>query len=1107
MSSDGDSAEGTGALGAVSSGLDALSDALGSGEDTQEAREGVDDASEAVRGATELVGAAQNVMGIADGLAASDAGGTLSSLGGLSGDTAGLTDAVAQIVPAGEARDALRTAGQVARGVQSAAQALGGLLDTAEHLGSLFGPRARAVTYHFEHEAFPDHDWRVEHVHVEEALNEPYRATIRVATDDSEVDLADLLGRGCLLVIERSPVAHRFPGIVLRVDEGSQRANELATRATVELVPALALLDLRTNTRIFQDETVPDILESVLRDGVRPYRREIRTELDARYLRREYCVQYQETDLAFVHRLMEEEGISYSFENDDGREVLLLRDSNRVRGEVETLDGNPVPYLPNELEVSASEPIHAFHPIRRLVPTSTTARDVDWTRQGSMRLEAHHAGDDRGPPWEVYEHGRSLTITDYSQAVQKYQANDASQQAQVRQELHGRDALSASGLGRVIGFGAGLTFEMSGHPNLGADGTYLLTRVIHESTPREGGQNQNDPYHNQFTCIPADTPFRPDRVTPKPRIPSTQTAVVVGPGSEEIHTDEHGRVKVQFHWDRQGTSDDRSSCWIRVQQPWAGSGWGFSFIPRVGMEVVVSFLDGDPDRPLVVGSVYNGTNRPPYTLPDEKTKSTIKTSSSPHSGGSNELRFDDKAGHEEIYVHAERDYNELIEHNHSTRVKANQSNSVGGNQGEAIGRNQTISVEKDQSLHVKGERTTKVERNETVHVTQNRTRYVGGTENVTIDQHRHMKLTKGNWSLTTAQGTQHFSSKGEFSVTQNEENKLILASGAALKSPKTTTVEGGNAVRIGSDTQVVIEVGASSITVTPGAIVLSSPIISIAGIGPVQITPMVLTPTVINAGGPARGSAGATLGDHASGASDAGPSDVPAEERRAREHARLARAVYDDEPSRNPPPGWEVVEVSQDDESGYRSVLYRSTDDPSRFVLAYRGTDPESGRDWATDGAQGAGAQTRQYDLSTQAADRAQRIAQENGGTLELTGHSLGGGLAGLNGMRTGAPTTTFNAAGVHDNARRQYGVLGGPEDNITNYSTPYDPVTQGQERFGMPTAPGNQRTVVPRDEDGEPTSNFNPIGQHSMENVERGLEHGRTGPRERRQWDYRTVT
>jgi type VI secretion system secreted protein VgrG len=241
---------------------------------------------------------------------------------------------------------------------------------------------------------------------------------------------------------------------------------------------------------------------------------------------------------------------------------------------------------------------------------------------------------------------------------------------------------------------------------------YVVTRVEHEGVaPEELLQGTHDDprvtdrYKNRFQCVPVETPWRPSRNAPRPVIAGLQTALVVGPAGEEIYTDEHGRIRVQFHWDRHGRRDAHSTCWIRViQGPWSGAGWGFQFIPRVGMEVAVSFLDGDPDRPVVTGALYNGQNRVPHALPAEKTRSAIRTQSSPNSQGYNELRFEDRAGAEEVYVHAQRDLVEEVLHCHSTRVGATQQNVVLASQVERVGHDVDVVVGRDQRLHVEGRR-------------------------------------------------------------------------------------------------------------------------------------------------------------------------------------------------------------------------------------------------------------------------------------------------------------------------------------------------------------------------------------------------------------------
>lgn len=584
---------------------------------------------------------------------------------------------------------------------------------------------AQIVRYRFESAAFPGEDLPVDHVWMVEALNEPYHLRVDVAHRGEDADLRAHLGQSCTLQIARDDGPSRqVHGIVRRITEGDLADGHPI--AQLEVVPALFYLSLRRNSRIFQNESVPRILETVLGEGLRVYGREVSLQLEGRYPTREYCVQYQETDLDFVHRLMEEEGISYAFDHAADVEVMVLRDRNGAFSELPS--GSLVEYHPHNLEVRGAEPIVSFIRAHRARTTSVVVRDWDWTRGRDMVLEAESRG--RGPDErdrESYEHGRgrSLTISSYDQGVRRYQAEDGTAQSATRREQHGWDAVVATAVSRVVSAAPGLTFELGGHPTVGLDGSYLITRVEHGSRGRSdlietGGSG--DPYCNRFECIPVATPYRPIRRTPKPSIASIQTAVVTGPPGEEIHVDEHGRIRIQFHWDRDGKNDDHSSCWVRVQQPWAGPGWGFWWVPRIGMEVVVHFVDGDPDRPLVTASVYNGANPTPYTLPDDKTKSTIKSETSLGGGGFNELRFEDKAGQEEIFTHAQMDYNEVIQNDHTTLVHHDQRNTVDNDQTQTIGANQTEVVHHDQRMTIDANRTVTVHGNfdETVDGTETR---------------------------------------------------------------------------------------------------------------------------------------------------------------------------------------------------------------------------------------------------------------------------------------------------------------------------------------------------------------------------------------------------
>ncbi|NJK32659.1 MAG: type VI secretion system tip protein VgrG, partial [Deltaproteobacteria bacterium] len=365
----------------------------------------------------------------------------------------------------------------------------------------------------------------------------------------------------------------------------------------------------------------------------------------------------------------------------------------------------------------------------KLRPTVARTLVFDWLApaetQDAENAEVTDFGSPNGaeltPEREDYVHEEPSTLFGYRSEGLDFAAVE--NQVALRRKLHERDAVRYVGVGTATGLGCGVKFELLDHPSPEFDRQYFVIAVEHaagdyaSSVPGEA-------YTNRFECLPVEVEWRPDRQTKRPRIASVQTATVVGPAGEEIHTDEHGRIKVQFHWDRAKLYDEQASCFIRVVQPWAGNGWGFVFLPRIGMEVVVTFVDGDPDRPIVTGCLYNGDHTPPYPLPDDKTKSTIKSESSPGGGGFNELRFEDAAGSEEIYIHAQKDFNEVVLNDHNTTVGNNQTNNVDVDQTQTVHGNQSETVDGNQDMTVGG--------NRTVHVVGNFDETIDGSETRTV---------------------------------------------------------------------------------------------------------------------------------------------------------------------------------------------------------------------------------------------------------------------------------------------------------------------------------------------------------------------------------------
>ncbi len=642
------------------------------------------------------------------------------------------------------------------------------------------------VTFSFESEGSSGVQWKVVSGVFTEKLSAPYSLWLQLETEETFAEPIQMLGKSCTLVADRGKVLRQVTGIVIEVQEGSTHPELLTTNITV--VPALEVLRHRVNTKIFQDMTVPEILEEVLAEALGSYDRSVELRLNRTYPTCEYRTQYDESDLAFCTRLMEEEGIAYFFEFDGAAEKLILSDTNKNFIDIEChqtdLASNTLLFSQYEGGVGEHEYVSSFQVVSQLRPTKVVTRHFDWTRP-SEAVEADSTAFDEGgggalngatlsPDREVYQHdSEPLTFHEYDGLA--YPKNDKDDQVKLRREASAFDSRIIEGHSTALGVTAAKTFDLFGHPQSDLDSSYLLLSVTHTF------EGTGHSYQNDFVCIPAAVTFRPKRRTPKPVIPNVQTAIVVGPSGQEIHTDVHGRVKVQFHWDRLGQMDEHSSCWIRVMQPWGGKAWGFFFIPRIGMEVVVHFIDGDPDRPLVAGSVYNGDHAPPYKLPDEKTKSTLKSESTIGGGGFNELRFDDNKDNEEIYVHAQKDYNEVVENDHYTLVHHDQINEVDNIHTEKVHVDQHLIVDQHRNKTVKG--------NETTTVKGTRTETVSDDETITLEKNRTTDITSNDTLTVGEAGKQDVGTTYDLTAGQS----ITFTSGASsitLQSDGTIEIKG-----------------------------------------------------------------------------------------------------------------------------------------------------------------------------------------------------------------------------------------------------------------------------------------------------------------------------
>lgn len=575
-------------------------------------------------------------------------------------------------------------------------------------------------------------DWEAE-----EELSRPFVLDVTtVVHKDTSLDEAGLLGQPATLTMRAGHAGDRFlHGVVAAVRSWEEGRGELNRRVRLRVVPDLWRLGQARNCRIFQNKTVPAIVHEVL-DGWKvkhafgAKRAKGTDGLAGSYPKREYVVQYAESDLDFVARLLEEAGAFYFFEHEQGAHTLVIADEN---GACQDLPGDPkVPFKESTGMGASGDVIDAFSARLEVRTGAVALRDYNFEKPTLDLTAQKKAGKD--DDLEAYEYPGGYL-----------EKGDGGTLAGVRLEERRVRAEVMSGSAPSRRLAPGLQLELEGHPVQSLDDRYLVLSTRHVGKQPEVlratlPEGRWESYRCSFEAIRAVVPFRPARRTERALMPGPQTAVVVGPSGEEIHTDKYGRIKVQFHWDRKGKKDDTASCWMRVSQAWAGPGWGALYLPRIGQEVVVEFLEGDPDRPIVSGAVYNGVNPPPYPLPGEKTKSTLKSESSIGGEGSNELRFEDAKGSEEVYLHAQKDLLIVVENDKDQKVHGNEAlavdqdraRTITGNQSLDVGKNDTTTVGGDQALTVTGNRVTSVSGNHSETVSGDQFVDVGMAHTLTV---------------------------------------------------------------------------------------------------------------------------------------------------------------------------------------------------------------------------------------------------------------------------------------------------------------------------------------------------------------------------------------
>ncbi|WP_338499435.1 type VI secretion system tip protein TssI/VgrG [Delftia tsuruhatensis] len=595
----------------------------------------------------------------------------------------------------------------------------------------------------------------------QENISQLFSLDVEMLSESESIDPKALLGKNATIEIETQGGGRRFiDGIVTRFGMQGQDHRHYAYKA--RLSPWLWLATRKSDFRIFQNQTVPDIIEQVL--GV--YGHPLQKKLTRAYRSWDYCVQYNESDCDFVSRLMEHEGIYYFFEHASGQHTLVLCD-DIIASHGALPGGESIPFYPPEKAAAGDqENIHAWQLEQEIKPGRHYIDDYDFKKP---RAELSHMR--RDPPGHAHDGHETY---EWPGGYTEYGDGDAYIRVRLKQGLTGHSRVRGQSCHRALA--TGYTFSLYNYPRGDQNRQYLITGLSYhlKENPRvsavapgaKGSAAEDGSFQRyELQAQPTSLAFTPPRTTPKPRTTGPQTAVVVGPAGDEIWTDEYGRIKVQFHWDRLGSKDQNSSCWIRVATNWAGPGFGAISIPRIGHEVVVDFLNGDPDYPIVTGCVYNAANMPPWALPANATQSGIKTRSSKGGaagagmkngpGDANAIRFEDKAGAEQLWLHAQKDQLTEVENDEDKWVGNDRRKTIDRDETSVIHRDRTETVDRDETITVHNNRTERVDHDEKISIGDNRNEDVGIDENISIGKNRSKTIGKTetdkigqNWHVT-----------------------------------------------------------------------------------------------------------------------------------------------------------------------------------------------------------------------------------------------------------------------------------------------------------------------------------------------------------------------
>ena len=642
-----------------------------------------------------------------------------------------------------------------------------------------------------------------------EALSTLFDFNVTLISEQVGIAPKTLLGKDITVTIETENGGSKryLSGLCTRFAMVGRKKQYHFYKATLK--PWLWLASRRSDSKIFQQQKVPDIIESVLGKYGFP----ISKKLSGSYRTWDYCVQYHETDFNFVTRLMEHEGIYYYFEHSAGKHVLVLCDG--VSSHKPLAPRSNINYVGvDAATVEYEEHFYAWRPREEIDPGEYISNDYDFTKpKAELETKNKHPVGHTFDAWERYEWPGGYT-----------DVGEGESYARTRREGLQSEQTRAAGDSNLRALAPGFLMTLARCPRAEQNVEHLIVGVKYDLKSNSHGMGDDEKHGAEWVfstlAQPSSIQYRPQLLTHKPKSQGPQVAVVVGPPGEEIYTDEYGRVKVQFPWDRYGQNDQHSSCWMRVSHPWAGSNYGAIHIPRIGQEVIVDHIDGDPDYPLITGRVYNADQMPPWSLPDNKTQSGILTRSSKggaagagkkaEAGDANAVRFEDKKGEEQLWLHAQKDQLTEVENDEDKWVGRDRRKTIDRDELNHIQRDRTETVDRNETITVHGWRDEEVDKNETIRIHQNRTETVDLNEKISIGKNRTEDVALNESIKIGANRTESIGRNEKVKIGNNQNLTVGSSKTEFIKLFSTKTVGIAQMTNIGAGYN--LNVGAAWIT-------------------------------------------------------------------------------------------------------------------------------------------------------------------------------------------------------------------------------------------------------------------------------------------------------